>query len=419
MERVEAAWPAGIKRVVFAAVRVPEMSGGSTYVETMSEALAEEGIGVSHISLLPGTRPARFPTTVIFKRERLHAGPVMRSAGKSIARVWMLPVVAFKALDRRLSLRRYRLALESLGPDSVVIFTHVKAKISLRDSGFRRAPNGPLFLGQHHSSFDSLNFETWLREALPREFADVDGFTALTEEDARGFQDLIKVPCYGIGNPLPAGIRPGSNREPIAVALARYSVEKQLDVMIRAFVSATSIRELDHWKLHLYGEGYLQGYLQSTIDALGAGGRIKLMGRTDDVPGVLRRASLNLLTSRYEGFPMSILEAAAAGVPSVAFDCSSGVRGLVPPEAGYLVEADDAAAYAGQLRRAMLNDSERVRRGGGAMTVAGQYSGPLVVRRLGAILGSLTPPGIPAGAIKGWGASAKYTGTAQSIGNGE
>lgn len=385
-------WPTRIKRVVFVAVRVPEMSGGSTYVETMSAALIDAGVDVCIISLLPGTRPARFPTTVVFAREKLHAGPILRGHGNAIARAWMLPVVAFKALDRRLSLRGLRRAIDSLGRDSVVIFTHVKTKIVLRESGFRRRQNGPVLIGQHHSSFDSLNFETWLRGALPAEFSDVDAFTALTDEDAQEFARLTGLPSYGIGNPLPAGIRRGAHRQPIAVALARYSGEKQLDVMIRAFAEATSLAELAQWQLRLYGEGGLRNELQSLIDTLGVGDRVILMGRTDDVAGLLETASLNLLTSRYEGFPMSILEAAAAGVPSVVFDCSPGVRGLVPPEAGYLVAPNDQAAYVRELCRAMLNDAERIHRGQAAIEVASRFTPSEVVAKLGAILSNVHHP---------------------------
>ena len=379
-------WPEEFKRVVFAAVRVPEMSGGSTYVETMSNALAAEGVEVQHVSLRPGTRQAKFPTTVVFARERLHAGPVLRGHGNPLRRAWAVPLVAFKWVDRRRGLRRYRRLIESFGPDTVVIFTHVKAKIVLRESGFRRGFRGAIFIGQHHSSFDSLNYETWLRDALPAEFADVDAFTALTDEDAQDFAQLIGIPCYGIGNPLPSGISPGDDREPIAVALARYSGEKQLDVMIRAFAEATSVPELGDWQLHLYGEGDLRDELQACIDSVGVGDRVQLKGRTDDVPGVLRTASVNLLTSRYEGFGMSILEAAAAGIPSVVFNCSPGVRRLVPPEAGYLVPNGDEEAYARMLQLAMQNDAERAQRGRAAVHVANDYLPEKVVHHLGILV---------------------------------
>ncbi len=397
-------WPQEIKRVVFAAVRVPEMSGGSTYVETMSEALAAEGVDVRHVSLLPGTRPERFPTTVVYRRERLHAGPVLRGGGSPLRRLWAVPLVVFKRIDRRRSLRRYRRAIESLGSDSVVIFTHVKTKAVLRESGYRRRPGGPVLIGQHHSTFASLDHETWLREAIPAEYDDLDVFTALTDRDAEDFQRLLAVPCFGIGNPLPAGIQPGDDRPPVAVAFARFSAEKQLDVMIRAFAQATSTPALDHWRLHIYGDGDLRDELQGCIDALDAGERVRLMGRTNDVAGVLRHASLNLLTSLYEGFPMTILEAAAAAVPTVVFDCSPGVRLLAVPGGGYLVPAQDEAAFVGVLRGAMQDPAGRAARGAQALAMSQRYSGPAIVDQLGTIISrsaEVRAAGTPAGAPDG------------------
>ena len=74
-------WSEEFKRVVLAAARLPDMSGGSTYDETISNALAAEGVEVQHVSLPPGTRHAKVPTTVVFDRKRLHAG---RSSGAMV-----------------------------------------------------------------------------------------------------------------------------------------------------------------------------------------------------------------------------------------------------------------------------------------------------------------------------------------------
>ena len=57
------------------------------------------------------------------------------------------------------------------------------------------------------------------------------------------------------------------------------------------------------------------------------------------------------MTSWMESLPMSILEAAAMGVPTIAFDCSPGVRSLIGTERGWLVPPGDEAAYARGLAR--------------------------------------------------------------------
>ena len=194
------------------------------------------------------------------------------------------------------------------------------------------------------------------------------------------------MPCHGVGNPIPAGIRPSRHDRPVAVALARFSYEKQLDVMIRCFADATSTPDLAHWQLHIYGEGDLEPQLRECIGGLDVGERIQLMGKTDDVASVMEGASLNLLTSLYEGFGMTILEAAAAGIPSVVFDCSPGVRLLVGGGRGYLVRANDEAAYALQLRETLLDGGGRNLRGHRALNMALEYLPHRIVARMGEIV---------------------------------
>lgn len=378
-------WPQEFNRVIFVDPRLPHMGGRSTYMETISEALSTAGVAVTHVSLWPGTSPAKFPTVVVFRRERLHAGPLLRGNGNPMKRLWALPFVAFKRMDRLWALRRFRRFISGLGSDTIVVFTDVKSRMVLKESGFTRKESGPVFIGQHHTSFDALKYETWLCEALPENFADMDAITALTPQDAAQLEQLTGVPCYHLRNPLPGGIIPGTSHGPIAVALVRFTWEKQIDVMIRSFVAATASPDLGHWKLLIYGEGDLYEQMETYIRELGVGGRVMLMGRTDDAAAALRPASLNLLTSRFEGFGLTILEAAAAGVPSVVFDCSPGVRSLVRPDTGYLVPENDEEAYAEALREAMRDNSERNRRGVLASRMSAEYAPERVVDDFGKI----------------------------------
>ncbi|MDO5676878.1 MAG: glycosyltransferase [Propionibacteriaceae bacterium] len=270
------------------------------------------------------------------------------------------------------------------------MFTHALARRELAAAGWQPTPGGPWLIGQHHSQFASLSDESWLIEALPRLFSDVDGFTALTDEDAGSFGELIGVPAFGMPNPLrPAGLPP-RHPEKLAVALARYSPEKQLDVMIRAFSQATEAPSLNGWKLELHGEGPTRPQLEAMIESLGIADRVRLAGPTTDIQSVLARAQVNLLTSRYEGFGMSILEAADAGVPSVVFDCSAGVRSLVPQGAGLLVPPNDEEAFAASLRTLLLDPELRSAMGRAAQHHSASFSPARIAQRWGHMLARVT-----------------------------
>ncbi|MGA4507733.1 glycosyltransferase [Propionibacteriaceae bacterium G1746] len=363
---------------------MPETSGGATWVENMSVALVSRGIAVEHISLVPGTRQPGFSTFVANPREQLHSGPALRSRADEGSRRWWrvpaaVPVVMFKRGDRWWLRRRLRRQLDGYGGDTVLVFTHVKPKKVVDECGWRPGADGPILVGMHHSQFEAIDIEAWLRPAIVRHYADLDGFVALTVEDADKFAPLLpQVRCVGIGNPYgPTHVAPrrqSVRRSRTAVALARLSGEKQLDVMVRCFVQAVrSAPELSGWQLHIHGEGPEREVLEHMVADLAAGTIVRLPGRSDDVDAVLADAGLHLLSSAYEGFGMSILEAARAGVPTVAFDVSPGVRTLVGA-GGWLVPPGDKDAYTSALVQAMRSDEDRGPRGDEAQVQADRFS---------------------------------------------
>lgn len=386
-------WPTWCKRIVLVAPRYPEVSGGSRYIDNLAEALAEVGVSTDVVSIYPGTStPLRSVTTVI-AREPLHRNPVLRTSAPLWRRAVKLPLLGFKYLDRLHLRGAIRRRMRRYGDDTAVIFTHVLAKQALDRAGVDSASLRACLVGQHHSAFQSLESEPGLESALRESFADVDVFTALSEADAAKFATLMSVPCFSVANMLSPSFERSerANDAPpaVAVALARLTEEKQLDLMIRAFVQATSSDELRQWSLHIYGEGYQRPLLESTIASLGAQNRVQLQGATSDVVGVLSRASVHLVTSRYEGFGLSVLEAAQGGVMTLAFDCSPGLHQLMLDVDGVLVSPDGGEAAMVRTIRLVLSDPAGIRaRGDRARSGAQAYAPNVILQDWSAILDS-------------------------------
>jgi glycosyltransferase involved in cell wall biosynthesis len=376
----QAAAPPWLRRVVFVCRQIPELGGGGTAIESLSEALVAAGVPVEHVSIFPGTRPPAFPTRTIFGLGDAHRASAFRDARGPWARARGLLLVARKRVDLRVGRRHLRRLMRTLDERDVVVFTNVFAKMKLDESGYRPSGPGPIVVGQHHSSFEGAG-TTWERDALAQHFADADLFLALTEEDARKFQAIIPVPCSSVPNPVQRLAATERRPRPIAVALARYSHEKQLDLMIRAFKLAIADSALADWELHLHGDGDMRGDLADLIRRESLEERVRLMGRTNDVAAVLATAEINLLSSKFEGFPMSILEAASMGVPTIAFDCSAGVRELVPEGGGVLVAPNDLSGYAAALHRMMSDPVARAAMGANARGSLGRFQGPAVTMR--------------------------------------
>lgn len=83
------------------------------------------------------------------------------------------------------------------------------------------------------------------------------------------------------------------------------------------------------WKWDIYGEGSLRNEIQEQIKLNGLDDFIELKGNITDLSKVYGNYSIYVMTSLYEGLPMSLLEAQAAGLPIVSFDCPTGPAEIV------------------------------------------------------------------------------------------
>ncbi len=141
------------------------------------------------------------------------------------------------------------------------------------------------------------------------------------------------------------------------IAIGRLSPEKGFDRLIEAFAGATSMDS--DWTLAILGEGGERCRLEQLIQTLGLVDRVRLLGWVTDVGRELQRSTLFVLASHYEGFPSALMEAMAAGVPSLAVDCESGPREIIDSGVnGWLTENTTDALREGIER---LIGDERLR----------------------------------------------------------
>ncbi len=95
------------------------------------------------------------------------------------------------------------------------------------------------------------------------------------------------------------------------------------------------------WYLDIFGEGDDRENLQNLIDSLNLHKHIFLKGYTKSIRNEISNSDICIVSSRYEGFPMAIVESLALGTPVVSFDCPEGPATLLAGGAGILIPPED------------------------------------------------------------------------------
>jgi poly(glycerol-phosphate) alpha-glucosyltransferase len=156
--------------------------------------------------------------------------------------------------------------------------------------------------------------------------------------------------------------------------LARLQPQKRLEDAIAAF--AQVVEQIPDARLDIYGDGEEGERLQAEIDRRGIGDAVKLRGWDPRANDTLWTASATLLTSIYEGYPLSTLESLARGCPVVAYDIKYGPREQITDGVdGFLVPDGDVDALAARIIE-LLRDPDVVARMSAAALRTAESFGP-------------------------------------------
>jgi glycosyltransferase involved in cell wall biosynthesis len=154
--------------------------------------------------------------------------------------------------------------------------------------------------------------------------------------------------------------------EPHATVLThigRFAVQKNHRLLIEAFAQVRSNAPL---YLLLVGGGELENTVREQVAQLGLENRVCFLGIRSDVADILRASDVFVLSSRWEGNPMSVMEAMAAGLPVVS-TAVGGVPELVREgETGLLVPSEDTGALAQAIQALVDNPARRQAMGAAA-----------------------------------------------------
>jgi len=153
--------------------------------------------------------------------------------------------------------------------------------------------------------------------------------------------------------------------EPNVVCIGRLAPEKGFDIAIVAF--SQILERFPNAHLIIAGDGPLRGELEELADEQGLNGHVHFPGAVPhkEIPALLNTATLVVIPSRQDSFPVVAVEAAQMGRPIIA-SCIGGLpEAIVDGETGLLVDAEDVQGFSTAITR-LLGDRAEARRMGRA-----------------------------------------------------
>ncbi len=235
------------------------------------------------------------------------------------------------------------------------------------------APRKTIAIGEEQLHLQAHDEET--RTLIRSLYDRLDALVVLTEADRQRFEEHL-------GDPPPVRVIPNTVREIPGVradlsakrvlAAGRLTPQKGFDLLVEAWAGLPPAP--GDWKLRICGKGALRKQLRRQIAGLGLEDSVELPGARD-VAEEMRNASIFVLSSRFEGFPLVLLEAMAAGMAVVAFDCPTGPGEIIRDRKnGILVPDGDVEALAAGIRALSEDEELRRRCAEAAVSTAREYT---------------------------------------------
>lgn len=168
-----------------------------------------------------------------------------------------------------------------------------------------------------------------------------DAIVTLTEEDKKYYCDNLNIRCsiQAIYNPvMPKNIDKGYNIDAkMILSAGRLTYQKGFDLLID--IADMFLKKYPDWKWVVLGEGEDREFLESEICKKKLKEQLLLPGNVDNIDEYYVESAMFVMTSRFEGLPMTLLETKPFQLPLVSFDCKTGPSELIEDGVnGYLIQ---------------------------------------------------------------------------------
>ena len=143
------------------------------------------------------------------------------------------------------------------------------------------------------------------------------------------------------------------------ISVGRLTYQKGFDMLCD--VAKVVLKDNKGWKWLILGDGEDKDKLRSKIKEYGLENKLILKGNVSNVEEYYKNSSLYVMTSRFEGLPMTLLEAKTYKLPIVSFNCLTGPSEIVKNNVnGYLINPENVEAMSNKLN-ILMNDENKLK----------------------------------------------------------
>ena len=182
-------------------------------------------------------------------------------------------------------------------------------------------------------------------------------------------KDIIVIP-----NPLWFKQQKSANlKAKKVIAVGRHTYEKGFDRMLKIWQKV--IEKYPDWHLDIYGKSSAKNELQLLARELNISNNVTFYEPVKNINEKYLEASIYLMTSRFEGFGMVLIEAMASGVPCIAYDCPCGPKAIIANNSdGFLIENDNENDFIVAVETLIENENSRLEMGEKSKESAKKYN---------------------------------------------
>lgn len=236
---------------------------------------------------------------------------------------------------------------------------------------FSRNVREQLFGSPQIGLFEKLIYRTRAKTEY-RHIQKLDAFVVLTHEDALLWGDLKNLTVI----PNASSFYPESQAaldNKIVITVGRLEPQKGYDYLVDVWKPVAE--QHPDWKLEVYGDGKDYELIYNQITEANLQDSILIKKPTSEIEKKLLNSSIYLMTSRFEGFPMVLVEAMACGLPVVSFRCPCGPQDIINDEEdGFLIAIGDYQSMSSSLLKLIENENLRKKMGHAARVNIKRFS---------------------------------------------